>query len=51
MKNWAQYWSRYPKTFEETEFLKQVATTVKGEPYSPRQFDQMVEGITLGRSP
>jgi len=45
MPDWERYWSEYPKTHGETEFLKHVGTTVNGKPYSEEEFNRMVLGI------
>jgi cyclopropane fatty-acyl-phospholipid synthase-like methyltransferase len=41
-----QFWATYPKLFGETEFLKQVGSTVNGKPIPERQFQLIVSEIT-----
>ena len=45
MRNWKRFWRSYPKTVEETDFLKQVEKTVCGQPISTRQFQLIISDI------
>ena len=45
MRNWERFWESYPKTVDETDFLKQVEKTVGGQPISNQQFQLIVSDI------
>lgn len=43
--NWKKFWTEYPESLGEDEFLKQVGSTVGGKPYTEFQFRGMIESI------
>ncbi len=45
MTDWLKYWTTNPKTVGETEYQKQVDSTINGEPYPDWQFQLMVSEI------
>jgi SAM-dependent methyltransferase len=45
VRDWKRFWNEYPLTFDEADFLRQVCHTIDGRPYTPAQFDTMVDAI------
>lgn len=45
MVNWQKYWSSYPATVGETDYLRQVGKTVHGQAISTDQFQCLVDNI------
>jgi cyclopropane fatty-acyl-phospholipid synthase-like methyltransferase len=43
--DWSDYWATYPKSVGRTDYLRQVQSTIRGEPISDRQFRLSVEEI------
>lgn len=48
MRDWKRFWNEYPLTLDEADFLRQVCHTIDGRPYTPSQFDTMVDAIRQG---
>ena len=45
LTNWKKFWTEYPDSVEEHEFLAQVGHTLNGRPYTNSQFELMVASI------
>jgi len=45
MTDWQTFWTEYPASLDEREFLRQVGHTIDGQPYSDGQFEAMVATI------
>jgi len=48
MMDWHKFWTDYPATAGETDFLIQTGHTVGGVPYSEAEFGAMLGSIRLG---
>jgi len=45
MRDWREYWNSMPRKWAETDFLQQVGKTVKGQPVSEAQVDELVRQV------
>ncbi|MCI0533776.1 MAG: class I SAM-dependent methyltransferase [Verrucomicrobiales bacterium] len=45
MQSWKEFWTEYPASVDEQEFLVQVGHTINGKPYSRPQFETMIASV------
>jgi SAM-dependent methyltransferase len=48
MRDWRTYWTTRPTMVDETDYLRQVGTTIQGQPYAQEAFERMVDRLAHG---